>query len=56
MNAAAAPLALIKRSSDRHGVECPRRCANSFSLAADIKARPDRYRDALAGRFLAHDF
>ena len=31
----------------------PRRSASFFHLAADVKAHPDRYRGALAGRFLA---
>ncbi|HTP44119.1 MAG TPA: hypothetical protein VMJ13_06115, partial [Candidatus Acidoferrum sp.] len=34
----------------------PAQVRDLFHLAADIKARPDRYRGALEGRFLAMIF
>jgi len=39
------------------GVEwSPARIGELYHLAADIKARPDHYRSALGGRFLAMIF
>jgi ornithine carbamoyltransferase len=52
MNAAVAPLTLTKDLLT--GMEwSPAQVRELFHLAADVKAHPDRYRGALAGRFLA---
>jgi ornithine carbamoyltransferase len=52
MNAAVAPLTLTKDLLT--GMEwTPAQVRELFHLAADVKAHPDRYRGALAGRFLA---
>jgi ornithine carbamoyltransferase len=55
MNAVAATLTLTNDLLT--GMEwSPAQVRELFHLAADIKARPDRYRGALAGRFLAMIF
>jgi len=52
MNAAVAPLTLTKDLLT--GMEwSPAQVRELFHLAADVKGHPDRYRGALAGRFLA---
>jgi ornithine carbamoyltransferase len=52
MNAAVAPLTLTKDLLT--GMEWgPAQVRELFHLAADVKGHPDRYRGALAGRFLA---
>jgi ornithine carbamoyltransferase len=52
MNAAVAPLTLTKDLLT--GMEwSPAQVRELLHLAADVKAHPDRYRGALAGRFLA---
>ena len=52
MNAAVAPLTLTKDLLT--GMEWnPAQVRELLHLAADVKAHPDRYRGALAGRFLA---
>ncbi|MGD0404573.1 MAG: ornithine carbamoyltransferase [Candidatus Acidiferrales bacterium] len=52
MNAAVVPLTLTKDLLT--GMEwTPAQVRELFHLAADVKAHPDRYRGALAGRFLA---
>ena len=53
MNATAAP-SLISTNDLLTGTEwSPAQTREILHLAADVKARPDRYRGALAGRFLA---
>jgi ornithine carbamoyltransferase len=53
MNATAAP-SLIRTNDLLTGMEwTPAQTREILHLAADVKARPDRYRGALAGRFLA---
>jgi ornithine carbamoyltransferase len=53
MNATAAP-SLIHTNDLLTGTEwSPAQTREILHLAADVKARPDRYRGALAGRFLA---
>jgi ornithine carbamoyltransferase len=57
MNATAAPAPLTITNDLLTGMEwAPAQVRELFHLAADIKARPDRYRGALAGRFLAMIF
>jgi len=57
MNAVAAPAPLIVTNDLLTGMEwSPAQVHELFHLAADIKIRPDRYRGALAGRFLAMIF
>lgn len=57
MNAIATPAPLIATNDLLTGMEwSPAHVRELFHLAADIKARPDRYRGALAGRFLAMIF
>jgi len=57
MNATAAPAPLTITNDLLTGMEwSPGQVRELFHLAADIKARPDRYRGALAGRFLAMIF
>lgn len=57
MNAIATPAPLIATNDLLTGMEWgPAHVRELFHLAADIKARPDRYRGALAGRFLAMIF
>ncbi len=53
MNATAAP-SLVRTNDLLTGAEwSPAQTREILHLAADLKARPDRYRGALAGRFLA---
>ena len=57
MHATAAPAPLTITNDLLTGIElAPAQVRELFHLAADIKARPDRYRGALAGRFLAMIF
>jgi len=57
MHATAAPAPLTVTNDLLTGMEWgPAQVRELFHLAADIKARPDRYRGALAGRFLAMIF
>jgi ornithine carbamoyltransferase len=57
MNAVATPAPLILTNDLLTGMEwSPAQVRELFHLAADIKIRPDRYRGALAGRFLAMIF
>jgi ornithine carbamoyltransferase len=57
MNAVATPAPLIVTNDLLTGMEwSPAQVRELFHLAADIKIRPDRYRGALAGRFLAMIF
>ena len=57
MNAIATPAPLIATNDLLTGMEWgPAHVRELFHLAADIKARPDRYRGALAGRFLGMIF
>jgi len=57
MNATAAPAPLTITNDLLTGMELtPAQVRELFHLAANIKARPDRYRGALAGRFLAMIF
>jgi len=57
MNAVAAPAPLIVTNDLLTGMEwSPAQVRELFHLASDIKIRPDRYRGALAGRFLAMIF
>jgi ornithine carbamoyltransferase len=57
MNATAAPAPLTVTNDLLTGMEwAPSQVRELFHLAADIKTRPDRYRGALAGRFLAMIF
>ena len=54
MTAAIAPAPLTVTNDLLTGMEWgPAQVRELFHLAADVKARPDRYRGALAGRFLA---
>ena len=54
MTAAIAPVPLIATNGLLTGMEwSPSQVRELFHLAADVKARPDRYRGALAGRVLA---
>jgi ornithine carbamoyltransferase len=56
MNATAAP-SMIRTNDLLTGTEwSPAQTREILHLAADVKARPDRYRGALAGRFLAMIF
>jgi ornithine carbamoyltransferase len=57
MTAAIAPAPLTVTNDLLTGMEWgPAQVRELFHLAADLKARPDRYRGALAGRFLAMIF
>jgi ornithine carbamoyltransferase len=57
MNAVATPAPLIATNDLLTGMEwSPAQVRELFHLAADTKIRPDRYRGALAGRFLAMIF
>jgi ornithine carbamoyltransferase len=57
MNATAAPAPLTITNDLLTGMEwAPAQVRELFHLTADIKGRPDRYRGALAGRFLAMIF
>src|ERR1700731_1582347 len=57
MNATASPAPLTITNDLLTGMEwAPAQVPELFHLAANIKARPDRYKGALAGRFLAMIF